>query len=50
MFVPQKVFFTKGVGKNKDHLHSFEFALRDAAVVSRNSGGKICRREIEWNR
>lgn len=32
MFVPQKIFFTKGVGRHKDYLQSFELALRDAGV------------------
>lgn len=31
-FVPQKVFFTKGVGVHKDRLASFELALRDAGI------------------
>ena len=30
--VPKKVFFTKGVGKHKDYLQSFEVALRDAGI------------------
>ncbi len=32
MFVPTKVFFTKGVGKHRDYLQSFELALRDAKI------------------
>lgn len=32
MFIPQKVFFTKGVGRHKDYLQSFELALRSAGV------------------
>jgi arginine decarboxylase len=32
MFRPQKVFFTKGVGRHKDYLQSFELALRSAGV------------------
>lgn len=32
MFVPKKVFFTKGVGKHKDYLTSFEAALRNAGI------------------
>ena len=32
MFVPSKVFFTKGVGVHKEKLVSFEMALRDAHV------------------
>lgn len=30
--VPKKVFFTKGVGKHKDELQSFELALRNAGI------------------
>lgn len=36
MFVPKKVFFTKGVGKHEDHLVSFELALRDAGIEKFN--------------
>lgn len=32
MFVPQKVYFTKGTGRHKDYLQSFELALRSAGV------------------
>lgn len=32
MFVPAKIFFTKGVGRHKDYLSSFESALRDAGI------------------
>ena len=32
MYVPNKIFFTKGVGKHKDYLASFELALRSAGV------------------
>jgi arginine decarboxylase len=35
-FVPQRVFFTKGVGVHKDKLASFELALRDAGVEKCN--------------
>jgi arginine decarboxylase len=35
-FVPKKVFFTKGVGKHKDYLQSFEAALRDAGIEKCN--------------
>ncbi|MEM2954906.1 MAG: arginine decarboxylase, pyruvoyl-dependent [Candidatus Nanoarchaeia archaeon] len=31
-YIPQKVFFTKGVGKHKSQLQSFEAALRDAGI------------------
>ena len=30
--IPKKMFFTKGVGVHKDHLQSFELALRDAGI------------------
>lgn len=30
--IPQKLFFTKGVGKHKEKLHSFELALRAAGI------------------
>ena len=36
MFVPTKVFFTKGVGRHKDYLQSFELALRDAKIEKCN--------------
>ncbi|OGU32945.1 MAG: arginine decarboxylase, pyruvoyl-dependent [Ignavibacteria bacterium GWA2_35_9] len=32
MYVPSKIFFTKGVGKHKDYLSSFEVALRNAGI------------------
>ncbi|MBU2637349.1 MAG: arginine decarboxylase, pyruvoyl-dependent [Nanoarchaeota archaeon] len=35
-FVPKKIFFTKGVGVNKDKLASFELALRDAGIEKCN--------------
>lgn len=34
--VPSKVFFTKGVGRHKERLESFEMALRDAGIASQN--------------
>ena len=34
--VPKKLFFTKGVGKHKERLTSFELALRDAGVAAHN--------------
>ena len=34
--VPKKIFFTKGVGKHKERLTSFELALRDAGVAAQN--------------
>ncbi|HWB14314.1 MAG TPA: arginine decarboxylase, pyruvoyl-dependent [Pirellulales bacterium] len=32
MFIPQKVFFTRGVGRHREELQSFEMALRDAGI------------------
>lgn len=32
VFVPRKVFFTKGVGMHKEELRSYELALRDAGI------------------
>lgn len=34
--IPTKVFFTKGVGKSKERLASFEAALRDAGIEKFN--------------
>jgi len=34
--VPAQVFFTKGVGRHRDYLQSFELALRDAGVEKCN--------------
>ena len=34
--IPKKLFFTKGVGKHKERLTSFELALRDAGIASQN--------------
>src|SRR3989338_4111721 len=35
-FVPKKMFFTKGVGRHKEYLQSFEMALRDAGIAEYN--------------
>ncbi len=32
MYVPTRIFFTKGVGRHKDYLQSFELALRNAGI------------------
>lgn len=32
MYVPTKIFFTKGVGRHKEYLTSFELALRSANI------------------
>ncbi len=34
--IPKKVFFTKGVGRHKYQLQSFELALRDAGIETFN--------------
>ncbi len=36
MYVPKKVFFTKGVGIHKEQLTSFEMALRNARIAPFN--------------
>ena len=36
MFVPKRIFFTKGVGRHRDYLQSFELALRDADLEQQN--------------
>jgi arginine decarboxylase len=36
IFVPNRVFFTRGVGKHKDKLQAFEMALRDAGIEKCN--------------
>jgi arginine decarboxylase len=36
MYVPTKIFFTKGVGVEKEYLASFEAALRDAKIEKFN--------------
>ncbi len=36
ILVPDKIFFTKGVGRHKEKLVSFEMALRDAGIQSAN--------------
>ncbi|GAB4330949.1 MAG: arginine decarboxylase, pyruvoyl-dependent [Calditrichia bacterium] len=36
MYVPKKMFLTKGVGKSKEKLTSFEMALRNADIASYN--------------
>lgn len=35
-FVPTKMFFTKGAGRHKEYLQSFEMALRDAGIAEYN--------------
>lgn len=35
-YEPYKVFFTKGIGSNRDELHSFEQALRNARIEKFN--------------
>lgn len=36
MYIPKKIFFTKGVGKHKEYLASFESALRNAKIEKFN--------------
>lgn len=36
MYVPGKIFLTKGVGKHREKLTSFEMALRNAKIASFN--------------
>jgi arginine decarboxylase len=36
MFIPKKLFLTKGVGKHKEKLASFEAALRNAGIAPFN--------------
>ncbi len=36
LWVPRKLFFTKGVGVHKEELRSFELALRDAGIEKCN--------------
>ena len=36
MFVPTKMFFTKGAGRHKEYLQSFELALRAADIEQQN--------------
>ncbi|MFH1541745.1 MAG: arginine decarboxylase, pyruvoyl-dependent [bacterium] len=36
LWVPNKVFLTKGVGRHKEKLSSFEMALRDAGIQAVN--------------
>ncbi len=36
MYVPEKIFFTKGVGHHKEYLASFELALRSARIEKYN--------------
>ena len=35
-FVPKQMFFTRGVGKHRQNLQSFEEALRDAGIAGYN--------------
>jgi arginine decarboxylase len=36
MIVPKRIFLTKGVGRHKDKLASFEASLRDAGIAAYN--------------
>ncbi|MFP4083405.1 MAG: pyruvoyl-dependent arginine decarboxylase [Desulfonatronovibrio sp.] len=35
-FVPSRAFFTRGIGRHKNKLQSFELALRDAGIEKQN--------------
>src|SRR6201988_3716858 len=35
-YVPKKIYLTKGVGKHREKLASFEMALRSAGIASYN--------------
>lgn len=35
-FVPSRIFFTKGIGKHREKLNSFELALRNADIAKYN--------------
>ncbi|MCA1946356.1 MAG: pyruvoyl-dependent arginine decarboxylase, partial [Desulfovibrio sp.] len=35
-FVPTKAFFTKGIGRHKNKLQSFELALREGGIEKLN--------------
>jgi arginine decarboxylase len=39
MYVPRKMFLTKGVGKHREKLTSFEMALRNARIAALNLVG-----------
>ncbi|UCC49933.1 MAG: pyruvoyl-dependent arginine decarboxylase, partial [Gemmatimonadota bacterium] len=36
MFVPTKIFLTRGVGVHRERLSAFEMALRDARIARYN--------------
>jgi len=36
MYVPQKIFLTRGVGRHREKLSSFEMALRDCGIAQFN--------------
>jgi len=36
LYIPKAIFFTKGVGRHKEYLQSFEEALRDAGIAKYN--------------
>ena len=36
MFLPKQIFLTKGVGKHREQLSSFELALRNAGIAACN--------------
>ena len=40
-FVPKEMFFTKGVGKHREKLTSFELALRSAGIAGLQPGARV---------
>ena len=34
--IAKRLFLTKGAGRHREHLTSFELALRDAAIAAQN--------------
>ncbi|MCK4426944.1 MAG: pyruvoyl-dependent arginine decarboxylase, partial [candidate division Zixibacteria bacterium] len=36
IIIPERMFLTKGVGKHKEQLSSFELALRNAGIANFN--------------
>ena len=51
-FVPKEMFFTKGVGKHREKLTSFELALRSAGIAACNlvRVSSIFRRDAGFSR
>ena len=47
-YVPRKIFLTKGVGKHREKLSSFEMALRSAGIAQYNSSAVARTTNWEW--